>query len=139
VDCCVGHNTGGAGAASTITEGFMRIFPLTAIAVWLFGAAAWAGEPVGTYDVSGSNPGGGSSYTGTAKVEKTGDTYRVTWEVAGTRFVGTGLGDSRFLGVSYHTGNNTGLALYAPAGSDWEGVWTYADGTQLGKEKWTRR
>jgi hypothetical protein len=60
--------------------------------------------------------------------------------VAGTRFVGTGLGDTRFLGVSYRTGNSTGLALYAPAADDgWEGVWTYADGTEIGKEKWARR
>jgi len=122
-----------------ITEGSMRFFSIIALAACLFGAAAWAGDPVGTYDVSGSNPGGGSSYGGTARVEKTGETYKVTWDVAGARFVGTGLGDSRFLGVSYRTGNNTGLALYAPAGDNWEGVWAYADGTQLGKEKWTRR
>jgi hypothetical protein len=117
----------------------MRIIAMTVFAVGLFGAVAWAGDPVGSYDISGSNPGGGSAYTGTAKVEKTGETYKVTWEVGGTRFVGTGLGDSRFIGVSYRTGNNTGLALYAPAGDGWEGVWTYADGTQIGKEKWTRR
>jgi hypothetical protein len=118
----------------------MRNIPTIALAVCLSGTAAWAGDPIGTYNISGNNPGGGSSYTGTAKVEKTGETYQVTWEVAGTRFVGTGLGDSRFLGVSYRTGNSTGLALYAPASDDgWEGVWTYADGTQIGKEKWTRR
>ncbi len=117
----------------------MRFVPVTALAVCLFAAAAWAGDPVGTYDVSGSNPGGGSAYSGTARVEKTGETYKVTWDVGGTRFVGTGLGDSRFLGVSYRTGSNTGLALYAPTDSGWEGVWTYADGTRLGKEKWTRR
>jgi hypothetical protein len=118
----------------------MRIIPAIALTVCLSGAAAWAGDPIGTYNISGNNPGGGSSYSGTVKVEKTGETYKVTWEVAGTRFVGTGLGDSRFLGVSYRTGNSTGLALYAPASDDgWEGVWTYADGTQIGKEKWTRR
>jgi hypothetical protein len=125
--------------ASTITENLMRIISTIALAVCLSGATAWAGDPVGTYDISGSNPGGGNSYTGTARVEKTGETYKVTWDVSGTRFVGTGLGDSRFLGMSYRTGNSTGLALYAPAGDGWEGVWTYADGTQIGKEKWTRR
>ena len=118
----------------------MRLFPMTALAITLVGGAAWAGDPIGTYNVSGSNPGGGSTYSGTATVEKTGATYKVTWNVSGTRFVRTGLGDSRFLGVSYRTGDSTGLALYAPAADDgWEGVWTYADGTEIGKEKWTRR
>ena len=63
----------------------------------------------------------------------------MTWDVAGTHFEGTALGDSRFLGVSYRAGGNTGLALYSPEGDDWVGVWTYAGGTELGKEKWTRR
>lgn len=117
----------------------MRIILITVLAVGLFGTAARAGDPVGTYSVSGSNPGGGGAYTGTATVEKTGGTYKVTWDVAGTHFEGTGLGDSRFLGVGYRTGDNTGLALYSPEGDDWVGVWTYAGGTELGKEKWTRR
>ena len=98
----------------------MRIVLITVLAIGLFGTAAWAGDPVGTYSVSGSNP-GGSSYSGTATVEKTGATYKVTWEVAGTHFEGTGL------------------ALYSPEGDDWVGVWTYAGGTAVGKEKWTRR
>jgi hypothetical protein len=117
----------------------MRVVLSTTFLVCLLGATAWAGDPVGTYTVSGTNPGGHVTYSGTAKVEQTGDTYKVTWDIAGTHFVGTGLGDSRFLGVSYRTGDNTGLALYSPEGDDWVGVWTYAGGTELGKEKWTRR
>ena len=117
----------------------MRIILITVLAVGLFGTAARAGDPVGTYSVSGSNPGGGGAYTGTATVEKTGATYKVTWDIGGTQFIGTGPGDSRFLGVGYRTGDNSGLALYSPEGDDWVGVWTYAGGTELGKEKWTRR
>jgi hypothetical protein len=117
----------------------MRIILITVLAVGLFGTAARAGDPVGPYSVSGSNPGGGRAYTGTATVEKTGATYKVTWAVAGTHFEGTGLGDTRFLGVGYRTGDNTGLALYSPEGDDWVGVWTYAGGTAVGKVKWTRR
>src|SRR5262245_54234842 len=125
---------------SARTEGSMRIVPLAALAAGLLLTPAWAGDPVGTYNVTGSNPCGRSTYSVTATVEKTGATYKVTWNVGGSRFVGTGLGDSRFLGVSYRTGDYTGLAPYAPAADDgWEGVWTYANGTELGKEKWTRR
>ena len=52
----------------------MRIVLITVLAIGLFGTTAWAGDPVGTYAVSGSNPGGGRAYTGTATVEKTGAT-----------------------------------------------------------------
>jgi hypothetical protein len=128
-----------AAVVATIMEGVMRAIPMTALAVCLLGTPVWAGDPVGSYSVSGSNPGGGGSYSGTVTVEKTGEAYKVTWDIAGTQFEGTGLGDTRFLGVSYRTGNNTGLALYAPEGDDWVGVWVYAGGTERGKEKWTRR
>ena len=66
----------------------MRIVLITVLAITLLGSAAWAGDPVGTYSVSGSNPGGGGAYSGTATVEKTGATYS-DWDVAGTHFEGT--------------------------------------------------
>jgi hypothetical protein len=69
---------------------------------------------------------------------KTGDTYRVTWIVGGTRYVGTGIGDKNFIAVSYRSGNNTGLALYGADDDGWQGVWTYADGRQIGTETWKR-
>ena len=58
-----------------------------------------------------------------------------TWRVRTSRAPPSG--DSRFLGASYRAGGNTGLALDSPEGDDWVGVWTYAGGTELGKEKWT--
>ena len=72
-------------------------------------------------------------------MEKTGQTYRVIWVVAGTRYVGTGSGDRDFIAVSYKAGSNdTGLALYGAEGEDWQGVWTYAGGRQVGTEVWKR-
>jgi len=51
---------------------------LTVVAAFLLStAAALAGDPVGTYRVEGSNPGGGEPYKGTVTVERTGKTYRV--------------------------------------------------------------
>jgi hypothetical protein len=96
-------------------------------------------DPVGRYDVVGTNPGDGSGYQGTVVVERTGDTYRVTWNVGGQRYVGTGVGDANFVAVSYRSGSETGLALYGASGADWRGVWTDAGGRQLGSERWTRR
>ena len=42
---------------------------------------AFAGDPAGTYNVVGSNPGGRGRYSGTVTVERTGDTFRVTWDI----------------------------------------------------------
>jgi len=58
--------------------------------------------------------------------------------VAGTRYVGTGLGDKDFLAVSYKSGNDTGLALYGAKGDDWGGIWTNSGGRDVGAEVWRR-
>jgi hypothetical protein len=119
-------------------ETAMRIITAAAAAAVLLITPVLA-DPVGVYDVAGTNPGGGSSYQGQVAIERTGETYRVTWDIAGTRYSGTALGDDKFLAVSYRSGNDTGLALYGAAGQDWQGVWTYAGGRQVGGERWTRR
>jgi hypothetical protein len=115
-----------------------KLFTVVAAAL-LFSITAALADPIGKYDVEGANPGGGSKYTGTVTVEKTGETYRVIWIVGGTRYVGTGIGDKNFIAVSYKSGNDTGLALYGSDGDGWTGVWTYAGGTEIGAEHWTRQ
>ncbi len=113
---------------------------LAVLAVLFIGTAtAFAADPVGSYAISGTNPGGGSHYSGTARVSKTGDTYRVVWTIDGTQYVGTGLGDKDFLAVSYKSGNSTGLALFGADGGNWEGVWTYANSNKVGTEIWKRQ
>jgi hypothetical protein len=102
-------------------------------------ALAFAADPIGTYRVTGTNPGSGSRYQGTVTVDRTGDTYRVVWVVGGTRYVGTGIGNREGLAVSYRSGNSTGLALYGADGGNWEGVWTYAGGRDIGTEVWKRQ
>ena len=112
---------------------------LACAALTLSCAAALAAEPTGSYRVEGTNPGSGSTYSGTVTVEKTGETYRVIWVVGGTRYVGTGIGNKDFIAVSYRSGNETGLALYGEDGGNWSGIWTYAGGRQVGAERWQRR
>ena len=61
------------------------------------------------------------------------------WVVAGTRYVGTGIGNKDFIAVSYKAGSNdTGLALYGAEGDDWQGVWTYSNACQIGTQVCTR-
>jgi hypothetical protein len=104
----------------------------------LSAATALAADPVGSYTVEGTNPGGGSHYNGTVSITNTGATYRVVWVVGGTRYVGTGIGNKDFIAVSYRSGNDTGLALYGADGGNWKGLWTYAGGREVGTEIWKR-
>ena len=97
-------------------------------------------NPVGSYSVSGTNPSGGSGYSGRVMVERTGDTYRVTWNIGGQTYVGTGIGSRDFLAVSYRSGSESGLALYAQqSDGSWQGVWTYANARTIGSERWNPR
>lgn len=116
-----------------------RLFAATAAALLWSASTAFAADPVGSYDVEGSNPGGGGAYRGTVTVEKTGETYRVIWVVGSTRYIGTGIGNGEFIAVSYRSGSDTGLAMYGAEGSNWKGVWTYAGGRQVGTEYWRRQ
>ncbi len=114
----------------------MRILLVTAALLWSV-VAAFAADPVGSYDVQGNNP-DGSKYAGTVTVTQTGQTYRVVWKIGSTRYTGTAIGDKDFLAVSYQSGNQSGLALYGADGDDWKGIWTYSGGTSIGAEVWSR-
>ncbi|HTV38586.1 MAG TPA: hypothetical protein VMF12_19310 [Xanthobacteraceae bacterium] len=111
---------------------------LLAVAILLCGvAAAFAADPLGTYNVEGKSP-DGSTYEGTATVTRTGDTFKVVWEIGNDKYIGTAIGNKDFLAVSYTSGNESGLALYGADGGNWKGVWTYAGGTKMGAEIWKR-
>jgi hypothetical protein len=103
-----------------------------------FATAAFAADPTGSYKIEGANP-SGTAYEGTATVTKTGQTYQVVWEVGGTKYEGTAIGDQNFMAITYRSGDNTGLALYGEDGGNWKGVWTYAGGTSMGTETWKRQ
>jgi hypothetical protein len=109
------------------------------VAVMLGSTLAFAGDPVGRYNVVGSNPGDKGRYSGTVTVERTGETFRVTWDIGSQTFIGTGIGSEKGLAVSYRSGNQTGLAIYGAKGDDWEGVWTFTGGRDVGGEAWTRQ
>ena len=115
----------------------MRTIVSTLAGLLLTIVAAFA-DPVGVYNVKGKNP-NGTEYRGVATVERTGQTYRVTWVIGRTQFTGTAIGDKDFVAVSYQAGDKTGLALYGASGQDWEGIWTFSGGRDLGVEVWERR
>src|ERR1041384_7167715 len=45
----------------------------------------------------------------------------------------------RAFGHIWKIDNQTKLAIYGPRGNDWEGVWTFGEGREIGDEVWTRR
>jgi hypothetical protein len=103
-----------------------------------FFALPAAAQMTGQYKVDGKNP-DGSTYAGTASIEKTGDTYRVTWNISGERFTGTGIGSDDAIAIGYRSGANTGVVLLGKEGNDYFAVWAYLNGRQLGGERWTRQ
>ena len=110
----------------------------TAAAAFLLSTAALA-DPVGRYSVRGTNP-NGSSYSGEVRVSRTGDTYRVVWDIGNQTYTGTGIGNDDFIAVSYRAGSQTGIALYGRKSNGvWEGVWTYAGGREIGTDRWSPR
>jgi len=122
----------------------MRLRKLIFIAALIVGglaalSSAWAGDPAGSYGLVGSNPGGKGRYAGTVTMERAGDTFRVTWDIGNQTFAGTGIGSENGFAVAYRSGNQTGVAIYGAKGNDWEGVWTFTGGKEVGGESWTRR
>ena len=117
----------------------MRSVPLALAVLLVFASASQAQDLEGQYRVRGTNPGGGSGYTGAVTVARSGQTYQVTWQIGSTRYVGTGIGGPTGIAVTYRSGDSTGLALYVPSEQGgYKGVWTYAGGRQIGEEFWTR-
>ena len=129
--------------------------PVAAAIISALAIPALAG-PEGSYSVAGKNPGNGSAYSGTVTVTRTGETYRVVWDIGGTTFTGSGLGaapvkgstvmgpadDADYvLAVGYISGpKNFGLAYYVEQDDGtWKGIWTYGGGEQIGTENWTRK
>ena len=67
----------------------MRLTLPGAALVVLFSAGFALADPVGHYSVAGANPGGGGKYSGDVTVDKTGDTYKVVWQVGDDTYIGT--------------------------------------------------
>lgn len=112
---------------------------LVSVIVFVLTVVRTLAEPAGTYDLTGTNPGSGSKYSGVVTVQRTGDTFLVTWTVSGARQVGIGVGAGDFLAVSYQSGNSIGVAVYRPNENGWKGIWAPAGSQAIGTETWTRR
>jgi hypothetical protein len=131
----------------------MRLMSATlALLAVLSGSSALA-DPAGKYDVLGTNPDKSGEYTGTVKVTRNGDTYKVIWTIGDSQTVGVGIGghmvgegysmgpaseEDTILSVAYSSGNTVGTALYyeGPDGV-WRGAWAYDGAGRSATENWT--
>lgn len=130
-------------------------FVAAACASFLVFSGSVLADPVGTYAVTGANPGGGEPYSGTVSIERTGETYAVVWKIGEATFTGVGIGASRsptgdttfgraspndnVLSIGYVSQGSFGQALYVESGDgSWSGVWAFGGATNLGTESWTK-
>jgi hypothetical protein len=74
-------------------------------------AADAAPNLVGTYQCTGTNPGGGE-YRGTTVINRNGDAYSLGWTIGPEKYDGTGLLVGNVLTVIWRTGNLTGVVGY---------------------------
>jgi hypothetical protein len=116
----------------------MRTFIAAAASLLLLTTALMA-DPVGKYAVKGKDAKSAAPYAGTVVVERTGDTYRIVWDIEGTTYVGTGIGSKDFIAISYKSKDSSGIALYGADGAGWRGIWAYTGSKDLGTEEWTRQ
>ena len=130
----------------------MRALFFSFVVFALLAASVAHADPSGRYSVSGTNPDNGRKYTGTVKVTRSGETYRVVWKIGkdvfngvaipgrvedGRYVAGAATVDDTVLSVGYGSGNSFGLAVYVlKEDGAWEGVWTYAGSGKVATEIW---
>jgi hypothetical protein len=95
------------------------------------------GKVEGVYVVKGTNP-GGDSYQAKLKVAKTGQTYRLEWEVAGTSLNGVGIKVDDGLFAVWGEKEPFGVVSYSFEEGRAKGIWTLSDATQTATENLTR-
>ena len=148
---CAGRRSGKGGRDHEGTI-FMKLRSvLAAIALAASPALALA-DPVGTWNISGTNLEDNSAYTGTVTIEREGGVYRVEWDIDGKKLHGIGLGgklvgtnftvgpaspEDNVISLGYTQEGATGMGIYLnlPDGN-WQGVWTAGDSTVSNPEKW---
>jgi len=130
----------------------MRPTSIAAIlAALMLPSIAMAG-PEGIYHVKGVNPDDGKDYTGTVKVVRKGEIYRVVWQIGENKTIGMGVGlrlvDGQMvagpasdsdtgISISYSADSTFGNATYTEfSDGTWRGVWAYKGYKTVSTEEW---
>lgn len=121
------------------------------LAAFMLPSIAMAG-PDGIYHVKGVNPDDGRDYTGTVKVLRKGEIYRVVWQIGKNMTIGMGVGlrlvDGQMvagpasdsdtgISISYSADSTFGNATYTEfSDGTWRGVWAYKGYKKVSTEEW---
>lgn len=121
------------------------------VAILILPCTAMAG-PDGVYHVKGVNPDDGKDYTGTVKIVRKGEIYRVAWKIGDHQTIGMGVGlrlvDGQMvagpasdsdtgISISYSSGSTFGNATYTEfSDGTWRGVWAYKGYKKVSTEEW---
>ena len=93
-----------------------------------------AGDILGTYDVTGTNPGGGQPYAGELVVTGDNNTYRFTWN-AGGFFEGQGIMTGNVVSVGWGPQQRCSTVSYTiAADGSLSGIWGIFEQPGLGTE-----
>ncbi len=93
------------------------------------------GELEGEYSVIGTNPGSTSRYGGKLKITRTGETYRMQWNVNGSYTNGVAIKVDNDLFAAFGGKDHPyGVVSYAFEGESAKGLWTLGGESQIGKE-----
>lgn len=92
----------------------------------------------GTYTVKGNNGEPDTDYTGTLTIVQTSkDTFKLTWNIGGTRYDGFAIGDIRVMAVSFTGKESSGTALIVEDDDSpgaYKSIWGFKGDTHLGVE-----
>lgn len=93
----------------------------------------------GVYRVKGLDL-AGQAYQGMLTVERTGEVYRLTWQLPEGQLIGIGVLHDTVLAASWGGTTGTGIVAYTVLpGGVLEGVWTFSGSEQTGTERATRQ
>ena len=121
------------------------------VAALMLPCTAIAG-PDGVYHVTGVNPDDGKDYTGTVKIVRKGEIYKVIWKIGSNETIGMGVGlrlvDGQMvagpaseadtgISISYSSESSFGNATYTEfSDGTWHGVWAYEGYKKVSTEEW---
>lgn len=130
----------------------MRPKSIAAILAALMLPSTAVAGPDGIYHVKGVNPDDGKDYTGTVKIARKGEIYRVIWKIGGNETIGMGIGlrlvdgqmvsgpasdEDTGISISYLSGSTFGNATYTEfSDGTWRGVWAYKGNKKVSTEEW---
>lgn len=95
-------------------------------------------ELAGQHSFEGTHP-NGNAYTGTVRIEKTGDTYKFDWTVGDRQYVGVGIESGDKLVVAFGLGNFGCMDYDLGRDAEMEGRWAARTDTRISTERLQRK